>query len=87
MPNDRSGNCKKNPDVQISKSTLKQSMDELDSASTKGHKCRENVKIWVGEMVCENMKSEVDGMHGKTEKPITGLLGRKVKGCDDLCDS
>jgi hypothetical protein len=45
------------------------------------------VKIWVGEMVCENTKSEVDGMRGKTEKPITGLLGRKVEGCDDLYDS
>ena len=63
------------------------SVDDLELVNTKGHKCRELARIWVGEMVCENMKSKVNAMHGKTERTITGWLGRKVKGCDNLCDS
>jgi hypothetical protein len=35
-------------------------------------------------MVCVDTKSEVDAMHGKTKRPITGWIGRKVKGCDEF---
>jgi len=64
-----------------------ESMDELNSSKTKGHKCIEHVKIWVGAMVCADKTSEVDAMHEQTERPITGHLGQQVKGYDGLCES